>query len=108
MVKLWTLDSTQVETFREHSFTARSASFSCDLQIIASANHDNTVTLWCLDGTQEPRSFPVHTCVVYSASFSPNGEMIALGSNDGTVTLWRLDGTQERIIQAHTGVGLQR
>jgi WD40 repeat protein len=61
--------------------------------MIALGSNDGTVTLWRLDGTQEP-IIQAHTDVVYSVSFSSDGRMIASASRDGIVKLWNIDGKQ--------------
>ncbi|MGF1522657.1 MAG: AAA-like domain-containing protein [Leptolyngbyaceae cyanobacterium] len=81
-----------------HNAPVLSVAFSSDGETIAtaSADKDNTVKLWSVDGqllqTLPEEGEKGHDAPVLSVVFSPDGENIATARNDNTVKLWSVDG----------------
>ena len=66
--------------------------FSPDDRTLATADGDNTVTLWDIADPAAPgrlASLTGPTGTVFAAAFSPDGTTIAAGSQDGTTRLRR-------------------
>ncbi|KYC43198.1 hypothetical protein WA1_13965 [Scytonema hofmannii PCC 7110] len=78
--------------------------FSPDGKTIATANWDNTVKLWSIDGTLL-KTFKGHTDQVNAVAFSRNGNLIVSGSKDKTVKVWSVnDGTLLKTFQGHSNL----
>lgn len=93
--ELWDLDLVSKKNkapeaiFEGHSDWVRSASFSPDGQMLATASSDRTVRVWTLKG--EPLAiFKGHSDRIESVSFSNDGKWLATASRDGTARLWRV------------------
>ncbi len=86
------LDSTDLgfakKTFKRHTSSVNSVSFSKDGKYIASGSNDYTVKLWDVSTGKLVKKFKGHTGWVTSVSFSNDGKYIASGSGDQTVKLW--------------------
>jgi WD40 repeat protein len=66
-----------------------SLAFSPDSKLLATANWDQTVTLFDVNAPDQPgRLLKGHTSVVRVVAFSPDGKFLASGSADRTVRLW--------------------
>ena len=101
MVKLWQLESKELQTFKGHSSSIDSVAFSPDGQTIVSGSGDKTVKLWNLEG-QELQTFEGHSSSINSVTFSPDGQNIASGSRDKTVKLWNLEGQELQTFEGHS------
>ena len=69
---------------REINFVA----FSPNRDTLATANWDDTVSLWNVTTGELTATLKGHTAPVQSIDFSPDGNTLASGSSDGTVCLW--------------------
>jgi WD40 repeat protein len=90
IIKLWSLNSEQHQTFQGHYDAITSVCFSPIDQILSSASSDGTIKLWSLDG-RELQTFQEHKNSVVSISFSPDGQTLASAGFDGTVILWNFN-----------------
>lgn len=87
-------------TLTGHQADIRTAVFSPDGQLIATASVDGTAKLWQRDGTLLT-TFQGHTAAVSVIDFSPDGQTLATASEDGTAKLWRQDGTLITTLEGH-------
>lgn len=75
--------------------------FSPEGQMMATANWDNTVKIWGIDGSLL-KTFPGHTAQVNTVAWSKDGSLIASGSKDKTVKIWDVnEGTLLNTFQGH-------
>ncbi|MBD2043917.1 NACHT and WD repeat domain-containing protein [Microcoleus sp. FACHB-672] len=86
----------------KHTAQVRSASFSPDGQLIASAGRDQNINLWRSDGTFL-QTLKEHKLRVNSLSFSPDSKIFASASSDRTIKLWNRDGKFIKTLQGHAG-----
>ncbi len=88
-------------TLSGHQADIRTAIFSPDGDMIATASVDGTARLWQLDGTLIT-ILSDHTAAVSVIAFSPDGQTLATASEDGTAKLWRRDGTLITTLEGHS------
>ena len=69
----------------------KSAAFSPDGKLVATASADSTARLWDVESGQELRRFIDYDAAVESVTFSMDGKYILTGSDDGTAMLWDVD-----------------
>jgi WD40 repeat protein len=62
--------------------------FSADSKLLATAQVDQVVRVWRLDGWSEALSADAHNSALTSVSVSDDGTIAASGGIDGTVRLW--------------------
>ncbi|MDM9585156.1 hypothetical protein [Nostoc sp. GT001] len=101
LLKIWSRDGKNLQTFKAHDKRINSVSFSPDNQKIASGSDDKTVKLWSIHG-KEISTFKGHQGSVNSISFSPDGKRIASASQDKTVKIWQLDGSLLETFKGHS------
>ncbi|MDY6896542.1 MAG: AAA-like domain-containing protein, partial [Cyanobacteriota bacterium] len=77
--------------------------FSPDGKLIATANRDNTVTIWTRSG-KKVTTLNGHKGAIRSVKFSPNGELIASASRDKTVKIWNKKRELLKTFKGHQGV----
>ena len=73
-----------------HSDGIRSAVFSPDGTIIASASYDTTVKLWNVKIGKVIKTLGKHIRAVYSIAFDPNGKYLVSAGADETINVWDL------------------
>jgi WD40 repeat protein len=94
-VKLWKLNSDEVQTFQGRN--VRAVSFSPDGQLLACATWD-TLELWSLDGIIQKTFIKQRGLNIKSVCFSPNGQRLAAVSWK-SVCLWSLDNSEPQIYE---------
>jgi WD40 repeat protein len=91
-------------TFKGHSSSVRSVSFSQDGRYLASGSSDNTVRLWEVPSGKELVTLRGHVGSVFSVSFSPDARYLLSRSSDRTIRLWEIpSGEEVAILQGHMG-----
>ncbi|XP_023655307.2 POC1 centriolar protein homolog A isoform X3 [Paramormyrops kingsleyae] len=75
-------------SFRAHTGTVRSVSFSGDGQSLVTASDDKTVKVWTVHRQKFLFSLNQHINWVRCAKFSPDGRLILSSSDDKTVKVW--------------------
>ncbi|AFY56498.1 WD40 repeat-containing protein [Rivularia sp. PCC 7116] len=77
--------------------------FSPDGKIIATANRDNTVTLWTRSGTKS-KPLTGHKNALRTVAFSPNGKFIASAGRDKVIKIWNRKGDLLKTLEGHQNV----
>ena len=84
-----------------HEGSVFNVSFSPDGQTLASANADNKVRLWHVNGKLK-KTLDGHQKALLDVSFSPDGQTLASASLDKTVKLWSKEGILLKTLEGHT------
>ncbi len=71
-----------------HSGMVRSARYSPDGKLLATAGGDQIIKLWNAETGQELGTLTGHQSEIWKLAFSPDGRTLASGSRDRTVRLW--------------------
>jgi WD40 repeat protein len=71
-----------------HGGLVRALAFSPDGRLLASASHDQTVSVWEIPTGHERFRCRGHEADVLTVGWSSNGKLLASGAADGTVRLW--------------------
>ncbi|GAM52189.1 hypothetical protein EBME_0652 [bacterium endosymbiont of Mortierella elongata FMR23-6] len=76
-------------TYKGHSASVNSVSFSPDSKWLASGSDDQNVNLWSVESATRGAvcTYP-HNSAVTSVSFSPDSNWLASGGWDGRIKLW--------------------
>ena len=88
---VWLYDSDSlalVAHFDGHKRSVRTAAWSPDGRLIASASDDGAILVWDVASGMEVQQFSGHTDWVRSLRWSPDGARLLSGGNDGTARLW--------------------
>jgi WD40 repeat protein len=81
--------------------------FSPDGTLLASANKDNTASLFRMPEGTLLRDLVGHSSPVMSVDFSADGKLLATTAGDGTARLWNMtNNTVVRVIQGGGGTGV--
>ncbi|MEG3932392.1 MULTISPECIES: WD40 domain-containing protein [unclassified Microcoleus] len=92
-----------IETFRGHSDSVYSITFTPDGQTLASGGADGTIKIWNLNTGQGICTLTEHTDAVVSLIASPDGKTLLSGSADTTIKIWNLSTSQViRTLTGHT------
>jgi WD40 repeat protein len=93
------------EKNRLEGFTAgiKGIRFSPNGRTVATADTDNMVRLWSLEG-KLLHTLTGHQDVVNSVNFSPDGKLIVSASNDRTAKIWNREGKLLQTLSGHQGL----
>jgi WD40 repeat protein len=81
--------------------------FSPDGTLLASANKDNTASLFRMPEGTLIRDLAGHSSPVMSVDFSPDGKLLTTSAGDGTARLWNpTNGAQVRVLPGGGGTGV--
>ena len=81
--------------------------FSPEGTLLASANEDNTASLFRFPEGTLIRDLTGHSRPVMSVDFSPDGTLLATSAGDGTARLWNMtNDTPVRVIEGGGGTGV--
>lgn len=81
--------------------------YSPDGTMLASANTDNTASLFRMPEGTLIRDLAGHSRPVMSVDFSPDGKLLATSAGDGTARLWNItNNTVVRVIDGGGGTGV--
>lgn len=87
-VKLWNLANGKTQTLSEHQEIITSVSFSPNGKIIVSADNDDAVVIWKLDGTKLRK---IDNYGAMSMSFSKDGKNLVVSNKDKTIKIYELE-----------------
>ena len=94
----------EITTFKGHSATVRSVTYSPDGKVIASGSGDTTIKLWDVASGKEITTLKGHSGWVNSVTYAPDGKTLASGSEDNTIKLWDIvSGKEITTLQGHSG-----
>jgi WD40 repeat protein len=79
-----------------HGAQVRALAFSPDGRWLASASHDQTVSVWEVSSGRERARCLGHEADVLTVAWSPDGKQLISGAADGTVRFWDATTGQER------------
>ena len=100
---IWIYWDNSIRTFKVHSESVNSASFSSDGRYALSGSDDKTLKLWDVSTSSVIRTFEGHSGSVRSVSISPDGRYALSGSVDGTLKLWGVStGSLIRTFKGHS------
>ena len=89
IIKLWDADTGECrQTFKGHSNSVWSVTFSPNGEWLLSGSFDQTLKLWSVSTGECLQTFTGHEGAVMVARFSPDGQFIVSGSMDCTLKLW--------------------
>lgn len=93
-----------VRSWRTHTGSVMSISFSSDGKHLVTGSADSTLKLWNVATGDELQTFTGHNGAVYSVAFSPGDKRIISGGEDKTIRLWdSKNGTEICVLNGHTG-----
>ena len=97
------LDGIREKNQFSHDAPLKSASFSPDVKLLATASTDGTVSLWDIKGQKKRQISHKHTGPLTDISFSPDGRFLATASRNSTAQLWTLYGEKLFVFEGHKG-----
>lgn len=89
-LRIWNLESGQLQHTLRHPGTVSSVSFSPDEKYVATACFDNVVRIWDVARGNLQRSL-VHGFAVYSISFTRDGKKLGTSGLDRVARIWDLE-----------------
>jgi eukaryotic-like serine/threonine-protein kinase len=80
--------------------------FSPDGRWLASGGEENTVKIWDVQTSREPRTLRGHNGDIYAVAISPDGRWVASGDEKGTVKVWDAHNEYRlaRTFRGHTSI----
>ena len=106
IVRLWDLNTGQVQQFKGYQGLALQVEFSRDGQLLASVGEDGIVRLWDLK-TRQLQELKGYQGWVWQMAFSWDGQLLASAGEDGIVRLWDLKTRQLQELKGYQGLVLQ-
>ena len=95
----------QVLAMTGHADVVRSAVYSPDGTLIASASGDKSARIWDAATGRQMRLLAGHAAPVRSIAFSPDGSRLVTASDDKTARIWDVKtGAQLAVLGGHTNV----
>jgi WD40 repeat protein len=93
---------TEKATITGHADIVLCLALSSDNKTLATANANDSVSLWDMDSKRESVLLG-HESTVFTVAFSPDGKTLASGSRDCTVKLWDVTTRKEKAtLNGHT------
>ncbi|OKH43241.1 hypothetical protein NIES2101_31120 [Calothrix sp. HK-06] len=98
-IKLWSIDSGEIKTFKRNDDVGESVSFSPDGRTLAAAGR-SVVNIFSREGSLL-KTFDLKYPHVRSVKFSPDGKTIAIASWDNTVKILDTNSREIKILKGH-------
>ncbi|WP_424096331.1 hypothetical protein [Moorena producens] len=102
IVRLWDVNTGQVQELKGHKGLVWQMQFSQDDQLLASAGVDGMVRLWDVN-TGQVQALKGHQGWVKQVEFSRDGQLLATAGVDGMVRLWDVNTGQVQELKGHQG-----
>lgn len=101
VVKQWTVDGDELQSWQAHNDEIFGLAISPDGQTLVTSSWDATAKLWLVSDQTLQTTLEGHNDSVNSVSFSPDGQAIATSSDDRTIKIWSVDGIEQQTLTDH-------